>query len=198
MITQFHCSHCQIIFERNDVYIRHRKQINVFCTQECKNLFYKNVKRKIRQAQEKTIVCTFCQKTKIVQGNQLKPSKSGHRFCSLSCANKYFGQKRAKPKKPRKLRGFQLIKNWTIKEYCGVHKGANRYNQIRQLSRTIMKGFKVCKACNYDKHVEICHIKPISEFDENTKIEVVNAKENLVALCPNCHWELDHGLLKLE
>jgi predicted HNH restriction endonuclease len=25
----------------------------------------------------------------------------------------------------------------------------------------------------------------------------VNALDNLVGLCPNCHWEFDHGLLQL-
>jgi hypothetical protein len=25
----------------------------------------------------------------------------------------------------------------------------------------------------------------------------VNSLDNLVGLCPNCHWEFDHGLLQL-
>jgi hypothetical protein len=28
-------------------------------------------------------------------------------------------------------------------------------------------------------------------------MRVVNSLENLIALCPNCHWELDHGLHSL-
>jgi predicted restriction endonuclease len=25
----------------------------------------------------------------------------------------------------------------------------------------------------------------------------VNSLDNLLGLCPNCHWEFDHGLLRL-
>ncbi|MCZ2098085.1 MAG: hypothetical protein LC121_17815, partial [Anaerolineae bacterium] len=55
----------------------------------------------------------------------------------------------------------------------------------------------VCANCGYDKHVEICHVKPINSFTDDTPVAVVNALYNLVALCPNCHWELDHRLLRL-
>jgi hypothetical protein len=55
----------------------------------------------------------------------------------------------------------------------------------------------VCKNCGYDRHVEICHIRPINSFPEDTPVAVVNDLSNLVALCPNCHWEFDHGLLVL-
>lgn len=56
---------------------------------------------------------------------------------------------------------------------------------------------RVCRNCGYDKHVEICHIRAINTFPDDTPISVVNDLANLVALCPNCHWELDHGLLRL-
>lgn len=56
---------------------------------------------------------------------------------------------------------------------------------------------RVCQ-CGYDKHVEVCHIKAIRDFDLKTKIKDINSKENLVLLCPNCHWEFDNGLLTLK
>lgn len=55
----------------------------------------------------------------------------------------------------------------------------------------------ICSVCGYDKHTPICHIKPVSEFPDNTLIGEINALENLIALCPNHHWELDHGVLNL-
>lgn len=55
---------------------------------------------------------------------------------------------------------------------------------------------RVCANCGYAKHVEICHIQPINTFPDDTPVAVINALENLVALCPNCHWEFDHGLLR--
>lgn len=52
-----------------------------------------------------------------------------------------------------------------------------------------------CEVCGYDKHFELCHIKSVSSFDNNTPIKVVNNLNNLIALCPNCHWEFDHNLM---
>ncbi len=55
-----------------------------------------------------------------------------------------------------------------------------------------------CFVCGYDKYIEVCHIIGISTFNENTLITQINSIDNLIALCPNCHWEFDHGLLKLS
>ncbi len=56
---------------------------------------------------------------------------------------------------------------------------------------------RVCANCGYDKHVEICHVKAINSFPAETPVAVINDVANLVALCPNCHWEFDHSLLIL-
>lgn len=79
------------------------------------------------------------------------------------------------------------------------HKYA-KYGYIRWHARKVAKeaGMNRCVNCPYDKHVEIGHIKPISEFDPSTTIREVNKLENLIALCPNCHWELDYGDLTIE
>ena len=51
--------------------------------------------------------------------------------------------------------------------------------------------------CGYDKHVEIAHIKAVSDFDDSSLISEINHPDNLIGLCPNHHWEYDNGLLKL-
>ena len=56
---------------------------------------------------------------------------------------------------------------------------------------------KHCLICGYDKHYEVCHIKAVSDFSEDTPITVINHIDNLVALCPNHHWEFDNGLLDI-
>ena len=71
---------------------------------------------------------------------------------------------------------------------------------IRKLARRAYFGSdkpKRCSRCGYSKHIEVCHVKSIQDFSDNTPMSEVNALDNLVALCPNCHWELDHGLLSL-
>jgi len=49
-----------------------------------------------------------------------------------------------------------------------------------------------CAVCGYDKHTELAHIKPVSEFDFSATLEEVNADNNVIQLCPNHHWEFDH------
>ncbi len=56
---------------------------------------------------------------------------------------------------------------------------------------------KTCSICEYDIHTDICHIRAISDFPPETPVSEVNTISNLVALCRNHHWELDHGLLDL-
>jgi 5-methylcytosine-specific restriction endonuclease McrA len=141
------------------------------------------------------------------------------KFCSRSCAARH--NNRAFPKKervkyyckvcgretryrrsyctncdPTKPKDFSSI---TIAEIrFGARYQANAW--IRKLARrtyyTSDKPLCCCK-CGYTKHFEICHVRSIQEFPLDTPMSVVNSLENLVALCPNCHWELDHGLLSL-
>lgn len=54
---------------------------------------------------------------------------------------------------------------------------------------------RICQPCGYDKHVEYCHKQPIIVFLDFTAVQDVSGPENILVLCPNCHWEYDHGLL---
>ena len=54
-----------------------------------------------------------------------------------------------------------------------------------------------CALCKYNLYVEICHIKPVSEFRDTDILADINSIDNLVALCPNHHWEFDNGKIKL-
>lgn len=54
---------------------------------------------------------------------------------------------------------------------------------------------KCCKICGYDKHIEVAHIKSVSDFDYHSTFEEMVDISNLVALCPNHHWEFDKGLI---
>jgi len=57
---------------------------------------------------------------------------------------------------------------------------------------------RVCANCGYTAHVEACHVKAVSSFDDNTLISEINAPENLVFLCPNCHKLFDSNLLEFK
>ena len=55
-----------------------------------------------------------------------------------------------------------------------------------------------CQCCTYSKHVELAHIKAVSEFDDTATLGEINHPNNLLVLCRNHHWEFDHGDLSLE
>jgi hypothetical protein len=71
---------------------------------------------------------------------------------------------------------------------------SNIYAAVRYRARATAKkmGWKQCAHCGYDKHIEIAHKKAISDFEGNTLVSIINSKENLLPLCPNCHWEFDN------
>ncbi len=143
------------------------------------------------------------------------------KFCSRSCSakvNNSKSQKRYKTKRCKRcdalilskntycpncikdgihLKGGVFLKNKTIKDVL-YQVGSNKYGVIRQHAKTVIRDrIQECSNCKYSKHVEICHIKAISCFSLDTTLEIVNHPDNLVLLCPNCHWEFDRHLLKL-
>ena len=74
---------------------------------------------------------------------------------------------------------------------------SSKFAHIRGLNRSWNKDKTKlpCHVCGYSKHVELAHIKPISSFPANATLREVNSPDNVIQLCPNCHWELDNGLL---
>ncbi|MBI5303413.1 MAG: HNH endonuclease [Chloroflexi bacterium] len=140
------------------------------------------------------------------------------KFCSRSCAaqynNKQFPKRDRKQFRCEKCGGVAEYRrkfcedcspkngvDWSKRTFGFVRSSLDFHARIRQLAR---KAYYTsdrpsqCVVCGYSKHIEICHIKSIQEFSEHTPISVINSLDNLVALCPNCHWEFDHGLLKSE
>lgn len=89
----------------------------------------------------------------------------------------------------------------TKKELLSSRKNYQSYRStIRKLAEMTYKASgkpMVCSVCGYDKHVEIAHIKAVSDFNDSSTIAEINSVDNLIALCPNHHWEYDNGILKL-
>ena len=84
---------------------------------------------------------------------------------------------------------FQTRKNWQ-----------SARTAIRKLAQKSFedsgKPYK-CVICGYTNHIEIAHIKAVSDFDDETIVSEINHPDNLIGLCPNHHWEYDNGILKL-
>ena len=95
------------------------------------------------------------------------------------------------------------IKDWTKITYGELKEKRNYQvnSRIRELARVYYyqdNPHPVCANCGYSKHVELHHIKGISTFSDDTPISVINNYNNLIPLCPNCHWEADNGLLDIS
>ena len=104
-----------------------------------------------------------------------------------------------------KMWSKESVKLKTVGEYRNKESVKNKHpswkhSHVRNLAKTWLKELRTlpCANCGYDKHVELCHIKGISQFDDNAVIGEINNEENIIQLCPNCHWELDNGLLSLN
>jgi len=156
------CQNCQTEYENKD-------NRSKFCSRSCGATF----NGKMFPKRKRTTKCKTCDNL----------VKSGFTYCE-SCVS--IG---------KHLRSGVKIEDKTLGEEiaCKVHRGANRYDHIRQHAVRVMRDVpNCCKKCNYSKHTEVCHIKAIKDFPLDTKISVINSKDNLVKLCPNCHWEFDH------
>lgn len=143
------------------------------------------------------------------------------RFCSTSCAathnNQHF------PKRKKKKRDWHCTQcgNPTTerRKYCDECRPEHfdwmersldelsrdgyyqMYRTVRALARRVYleSGQPLaCAVCGYSDHIEICHIRAIRTFDKKTRIKEVNRLSNLVALCPNHHWEFDNGKIELN
>ena len=77
--------------------------------------------------------------------------------------------------------------------------GANTYDNIRHRAKSIVKqinNINKCFVCGYSNHVEVCHIKDIKDFSNDTVVYEINKLTNLSMLCPNHHYEFDKGLVE--
>lgn len=145
---------------------------------------------------------------------------SNPKFCSRSCSTTYNNKNRVKVKKYcikcgiligegteyRKKYCEKRNKNkidWSIVTLQEVEEKRSYqiHSRIRALARKKAlqyPRFQKCAECGYSNHIEICHIKAIKDFNKTASVEEINDLTNLIALCPNHHWEFDNGLLKFN
>ena len=131
-----------------------------------------------------------------ISNNKLTPKRKPEGNCK-SCGCKI--KKSRTYCKPCFIKDFSA-QDMTLEEsiYTAHHKSA-AFALVRFRARNTnkFKNSKCCSACGYTKHVECCHIKPISSFSKKTLLSKINNENNIIALCPNCHWEFDHTRTRL-
>lgn len=87
---------------------------------------------------------------------------------------------------------FSNRKNWQSAR-SSIQKDARKMYFDNNISPKCAK----CAICGYTNHVEVAHIKAVSEFSNDTPIFTINSITNLIGLCPNHHWEYDNGILDI-
>lgn len=157
-------------------------------------------KRKCAWCEKETRNLKFCSRScSTKNSNKVSPKRWKTKQCKLcdtKVASKYIYCSKCRDHNKLSLdtRTISEVSDRYIK-----HHKSSAYALIRSRARIAMQGDNLkCENCGYTKHIEVAHIKPISKFSKDTPISEVNNKNNLLALCPNCHWEFDHDMLKLE
>lgn len=141
-----------------------------FCSRRCSAIWTNKTYPK-RTTNKKCIIC----------GDKVKSYR--HNRCELHW-NEY---------KENKHLDITLIEHTS--RYPHLHKSST-FASVRSYARSLYKDLlkQPCAKCGYSKHVELAHIKAISDFPMSATMREVNAKDNVIQLCPNCHWEMDHNL----
>ena len=160
-----------------------------FCDHSCASI-YSNSHR-TRQRKTRIGKCLSC-------GRELDLSLNKKRKYCDSCLT----TKRVSSTSKRQGRNAtEILSNRTKDDVFSGRSGwQSARSSIRNHAKVVfvLSGQELkCQECGYDKYAEVCHIKPVSEFSGDSLISEVNSISNLIPLCPNHHWEFDHGLLNI-
>lgn len=162
-----HCLNCQ------------KPTINPkYCSRSCAAK-YTNILYPKRKTTKKCIIC----------------NKSTESYRKNRCPEHYSEYKKTKASSYK----LRTLDEYYQKESLKNLHQSSKNTHIRLLARSWFKHLTKlpCANCGYNKHVELCHIKPITSFPKTALLGEVNSKDNIIQLCPNCHWEFDNKLLEL-
>lgn len=177
------CKACGTSNKKSTSQIKKNKTGNFFCNRSCAATH--NNKGVVRNPR-KIRTCTRCPNTFTVSDTP------GTRtiLCS-DCKEQYILSMEHKNKTIGEYRNMLSVKG---KHVSWAHAHIRSFN--RSWNKILTK--LPCQNCLYCKHIELAHIKPITSYEDHITLSEVNDPENILALCPNCHWEFDNGYLKLE
>ncbi len=150
-------------------------------------------------------VCKYCNKIIEPKEGQNLGEVRIKQFCNHTCSASYNNVNRARKAKPSKPAlpkvKFDRLQQKTKGEIFKIRKNwQSARTEIRRHAVHIYSTHNTgsCINCGYSKHIEICHIKAVSEFEDSTLVTQINDVNNLIGLCPNCHWELDNNIITIE
>jgi hypothetical protein len=167
------CDYCFKLLERvkRNLYNNlKRNQLKTYCNQKCQSF---------ARTKAVLVFCLQCNKEFSKKSCELRNTSNS--FCSNTCSASYNNLGISRNTNPALMKS-QMSGNW-----------------IRQKARYVLKNSKrECLICGYNKILEVCHIKPVSDFLSTDLVSDINKINNLAYLCPNHHKELDKNLLSIK
>lgn len=153
-------------------------------------------------------VCLECGKEIVRRAREERRYFLVRKFCGCPCANKFMGRQRRKPAKIRKPKSRKRHPNqWLSAQrtkgemFATSRSWQSARSKIQDHAVAVFNrcmSQKGCLVCGYDKHVHVAHIRPVSDFPDDVLIREINDPSNISGLCPNHHWEFDHGQITAE
>ncbi len=189
------CENCNKLMQRKPCHIKEYK--NLFCSNSCKNEYKEKTNEYSKENspcfEQEKVNCTNC-------GNDfyLKPYRieiQENYFCKKDCRIEWRSN------------------NWIGKNHPSWEGGTEKigfgphWHKIRE--KIIKRDNETCQVCGmsrkrhkkqYDRDLEVDHIKPRKEFVENGKLnyEEANKPSNLNTLCQFCHADVEYTRKELK
>lgn len=192
------CENCGKNFEIENKYYKRNKSKHFFCCKKCSCEFNNYNKSKCLKVDDNFF-------TKVVKSSKTfreigeKLGYSSLSSPTISIIRKRCNDLGIECPSGKKPSGNRNIKKLTKGEVINSKLTYQRYRSaIREDAEKTFKEFDgnyKCCVCGYDKHIEVAHIKPVSEFSNGDMVSEINNIENIIPLCPNHHWEFDNGML---
>lgn len=194
MLIEITCDNCGNSFNKRKDKLRDKN----FCCNACRGS-YKRPPQTLKSCSfcgEDTSNAKFCSRSCAAShSNKIPKRKRKQWLCKVCSIEVPYKRKYCVDCNPQKVDWGKVTLGEIILENYGP---SNKYSRIRDHAKNACRAHmkqQKCMVCGYSKHFEVCHIKPIHMHDLDTSISVINSIDNLIALCPNCHWEFDNGLI---
>jgi hypothetical protein len=149
--------------------VRHKKYCNSSCSAVCSNAGSRGRNSSLRLS---TKPCPKCgASVDVVRDSNGKPNKA--KLCDACSGTPLENRTKGEL--------FTTSKNYQSARSTITHHATNAY-KLSGLPSS-------CKLCGYSLIINVHHIKPVSSFPDTALISEINSLSNLVALCPNHHYE---------
>ena len=207
------CKNCGVLLEVKTEEKPIATRQRTFCSTECRESYFsegdtkrhpleivssRNQQSKQKKSNgskyvfEETGKCETCGVKVIYKPTNREGRYSYRKYCE-ECLVRFF--KELHKDCPGALK--KPIEEFTKRELLNL-KGYTRYKGfVGKHANKVYKASekpKVCVVCGYSKSVQVCHIKDIASFDNETLIGIINTINNLTTLCPTHHHEFDKQL----